>query len=335
MTLRASAFPLFVLATGAIYAAALFVTTRLGNVADPAVLAGAVAVDLVVLVPLLFYGLVVRGRGMSPVSVAPVVVLSLIGAYAVLPDAHENVLGPFEVGVALSEATLLTWAVLRIRTVVRSFHVSAEADLLARLREALAAAFGQGLATEAFASEAAVPLYAFGRGREALDQTAFGYRSRSGYGSLAAGIGIAALVELGLGHVLLLHYTGPTAALVHLVLSLYGALWLVADFRAMHARPIRLDSDHLLVRCGLRWTAEVPISQIAEVRRLERGSYARTEGFVDLTPLGRARYAVVLREPVRVHGPFGITREAVRLGLDVDDRERFETRLAEVIGAAG
>ncbi|MEL6615128.1 MAG: hypothetical protein AAFQ43_05290, partial [Bacteroidota bacterium] len=169
--------------------------------------------------------------------------------------------------------------------------------------------------------------------REPRDETAFGYRQRSGYPAVFAGFLIAAAVELALGHFLLLRYVGPTAAWIHLALSVYGTLWLVADLRAMHARPIRLDARGLLVRCGLRWTADVPLAQIAEVRRLEKGSYKGTDGFLDLTPLGSARYAVVLREPMRVRGPLGITREASRIGLDVDDRERFEAAIANALAS--
>lgn len=332
--LRSAAFPLFVLATLGVYAAALVATARLGSVPDPSVLAVAVGVDLVVLVPLLYYGLVVRARGASPITLAPVVVLSLVGAYAVLPEAHEGVLGWFEIGVALVEAAALAWIVLRIRAVIRAFRQSTEADLLARLREAFAAVFGPSLVAEVVAAEVANPLYAFGRGQEPHEEATFGYRRRSGYAVVFAAIAGIAVLELGLGHFLLLRYVGETAALAHVLLSLYGGLWLVADVRAMRARPIRLSEDGLVVRCGLRWTAEVPVSQIVEVRRLTKGSYAGTEGFRDLTPLGTARYSVVLREPVAVRGPLGITREATRLGLDVDDRERFEARLAAIVGRA-
>ncbi|MEM6326066.1 MAG: hypothetical protein AAF791_03015 [Bacteroidota bacterium] len=334
MTLRSAALPLFAVATIGVYAAALAVAARLSAAPDPTLLAAALAADVVVLVPLLYYGLVVWGRGASPITLAPVVALSLVGAYAVLPEAHEGVLGWFGIGVVLVEAAALTWVGLRARIVVRAYRRSTEADLLAKVRGALAAAVGPGLVTEALATEAVVPLYALGRGREPRDEDAFGYRARSGYVATCSAIGLVALVELGLGHFLLLRYVGETAALTHLALSLYGGLWLIADLRAMRARPIRLSADRLLIRCGLRWTAEVPVSQIVEVRRLTKGSYSGTAGFCDLTPLGEARYAVVLTEPVTARGPFGITRSATRLGLDVDDRERFEAQLAAIVGAA-
>ena len=334
MTLRTLALPLFALAAGAVYAVAWWIAGGLAASPSPTLLAAALAVDLVVLVPLLYYGLVVRGREASPVTLAPVGVLSLVGAYWILPEAYEGVLGPFEIGVALVEAAVLAWIVLRFRAVARAYRQSSEADLLARLREAFAAALGSGLAAEAFAAETAVPLYALGRGVEPRDGTTFGYRKRSGYGAVFAGIAIAALVELALGHFLLLRFVGASAAWVHLAISVYGTLWLVADLRAMHARPIRLTGDRLLIRCGLRWTADIPLALVSEVRRLEKGSYAGTDGFLDLSPLGAARYAVVLKEPVAVRGPLGITREATRLGLDVDDRQRFEAGLAEAVGEA-
>ena len=334
MARSAHSLLLFALATLGVYATALAVAAQLAVVPNPAPLAAAVAVDLVVLVPALYYVLLVRRRQRPAITLAPVVVLSLVGAYWVLPEAHEGVLGWFEIGVALAEAAALTWIAFRIRAVVRAFRASGEVDLLARLREAFGAAFGRGLLAEAFAAEVSVPLYAFGRGVEPRDATTFGYRQRSGYGAVFAAFALAAGVELALGHFLLLHYWNGVAAGVHAALSAYGVLWLVADLRAMRARPIRLDARGLLVRCGVRWTATLPLAQIAEVRRLEKGSYKGTEGFLDLTPLANARYCAILHEPVRVRGPFGITREATRIGLDVDDRQRLEAALAEALGAA-
>lgn len=328
------ALPTFALLTLGVYAASRLIIAQLDAAPDPRLLAGAVAVDLVVLVPALYYLLLVRSRQRPAITLAPVAVLSLVGAYWMLPKAYEGVLGPFEIGVALVEAAALTWIAFRIRAVVRVYRASGETDLLEKLRESFGAAFGHGFAMEAAVAEAAVPLYALGRGVEPRGATTFGYRQRSGYATVFAGIAVAGVVELAVGHFLILHFWNATAAAVHVALSLYGTLWLVADLRAMHARPIRLDARGLVLRCGLRWTVRVPLAQIVEVRRLEKGSYAGTEGFLDLTPLASARYAVVLREPVRVRGPLGITREASRLGVDVDDRERFEAALAEAIGAA-
>ena len=328
------ALPAFALAASGVYGAAFLAAARLDAVPHPAALAGAIGVDVVVLVPALFYALVLRGRHRPALALAPVVLLSLAGAYGVMSDAHEGVLGPFRPAVVLVEAAALTWVALRLRAVVRAARASGETDLLSRLREGSAEAFGAGALAEAAAAEVAVPLYALGAGRQRPDAGTFGYRARSGYAAVFGAIVLAGGVELALGHLLLLRYAGGTAAAVHLALSAYGALWLVADLRAMHARPIQLGARGLRLRCGLRWTADVPLAQISEVRRLERGSYAGTEGFVDLTPLARARYAVVLREPVRVRGPLGITREATRLGLDVDDRERFEAQIAALVGAA-
>ena len=66
----------FGLALTVIYLAALFVAAEVPRFERPGLLAAALTVDLTVLVPLLYYGLLVRRKGWPALSVAPVFLLS-------------------------------------------------------------------------------------------------------------------------------------------------------------------------------------------------------------------------------------------------------------------
>ena len=61
------------------------------------------------------------------------------------------------------------------------------------------------------------------------------------------------------------------AAWVLTGVSVYGAVWLVGDYRACVARRIEVTEESLRLRLGLRWEAEIPYSAIAEIVPLGPG----------------------------------------------------------------
>ena len=329
MTLRPSwplvAFAAF--ASAAYLIGALVVVPALASVARPDVLAAALAVDLAVLVPLAWAG-AVRARGGSWATLLPVVALSGAGAWLVLPAAHRGVLAPLAVAVPALEVGAL---VLVAVALVRAVRGGASGDASDRIRAAAARALGDGAAARAAAYEVAVIRYAVGPGSRP-EAGGFGYRRSSGYGAVAAGLAVAAALELVGGHVLVRHLWGDAAALVHLALSAYAVLWLVGDWRALGARPIRLDGGVLRVRCGVRWSVDVPVSEIETVYHVRRALPA-DRPTLDASVLKRPRFALDLLRPVVADGPYGLRRTVTRVALAVDEPERFLAALSEAMGA--
>ncbi|WP_412060830.1 hypothetical protein [Rubrivirga sp. IMCC45206] len=312
------------LASAAYLVGALVIVPALARVAQPDVLAAALAVDLVVLVPLAYAALVARVSGRWW-TLAPVVALSLGATWLVLPDAHRGVLDVallalpvLEVGAGLA----VVWAFARA---VRS---GASGDPYERLRAAAARVLPNA-AGRALAYELAVGRYALGP-LAAPPAGAFPGRRASGYGTVLAGIAVAAAMELVGGHVLVRHLWGDGAALVHLALSGYAIVWLVGDWRALGARPTTLDGDTLHVRCGLRWTAAVPVAAIEAVYHVRRPLPA-DRPTVRATA-GTPQFALDLRKPVVAEGPYGLRRTVTRVALSVDDPDRFVAALAVAMG---
>ena len=320
----------FGLAVAAVYAVERVVVGHLATVAEPGVLAAAVTLDLAVLVPAAYYGLLVRGRGWPALSVVPVFLLSLAGAALVLPDEHEALLQRLHLLVPLVEVGVLALVAVKGAAVVRAYR-AAGGDAYERLRVALGTVLPRGAGVLAY--ELALLRYAVvgWRERPPEGEAHLGVLGTSGYGPVLVGVLLAAVAELVAGHVLLQRLWGDTAALAHLGLSGYALLWLWGDYQALRLRPLRLGADGLAVHLGLRWDVCVPLDRIAAVRRLAR-PLPRASGYLDATPLGRARYLVELTAPVRVTGPYGLTRTVERLGIAVDEPARFERRLVDLLG---
>ncbi len=160
MTLsRPTAFTGFALSTAAVYAASAYVTTRLAE--SPEVLAVALTLDLTVLVPLLFYGLLVRGRGWPPASVGLAFLVSLGAAAPVIPEGHRAPLRVMQSLAVVVELGLTGYVLVRAaRAVRRAKSEAAEGDVVAWLRAGFRERLGVGWVADAAAYEVAVLYYA-------------------------------------------------------------------------------------------------------------------------------------------------------------------------------
>ncbi|MDT0633019.1 hypothetical protein RQM47_09030 [Rubrivirga sp. S365] len=312
----------------AVYAAAFVVLEVLPRADDAGAVAAGLTVDLVVLVPALYYAVLVRGRGWPTVTVAPMALVSYGAASALVPPEHHALLSALGYVLPAVELALVgyvgykAWGVIRAKREVDA----AGGDVYDRLRETLRDAFDVPAVAGALAYEVALLHYAFAVRPAEPPEHGVAYHRRGGYGAVVAAVLMAAALELVGVHFLLRSWS-ETAALVHLALSLYGVVWIVGDYRAMRRRPHELRADGLRLRCGLRWDVEVPWGAVLSVRKTRRP--APGDDYLSTVPVGDTGYLVELRAPVRATGPYGITRDVRRIGLVVDEPAAFEERLRE------
>ena len=93
MTIRQPMSPLwFAAPLFAVYAAAFFVVEVLPRTAAPGPIAAGLTVDLVVLVPALYYAVMIRGRGWPVITLAPVFLLSFGAASLAVPAEYHALL---------------------------------------------------------------------------------------------------------------------------------------------------------------------------------------------------------------------------------------------------
>jgi hypothetical protein len=79
------------------------------------------------------------------------------------------------------------------------------------------------------------------------DARAFSSHKRSGHGGLVFALLVLTAVEALAIHVLPTRWS-PVLAWIITALSLYGALWLLADYRASILRPVLVDSNEVWLR---------------------------------------------------------------------------------------
>jgi hypothetical protein len=334
MVLRLRAVPvlLFAALTATVYAAALLVVARMPRAARPEVLAGAVLVDLVVVVPLVYYLLFLRGRKW-PVGLVPVFLLSLVGASLVLPGDNRQLLSRVRLLALPAELGLVGLLLWRVRRVFAGLGAGgAETDVLDRLDQSFCRVLSNRRLASALAYEVSVlyyGLFCWRRRPARADGHSFSYHRTSGYGALILTLIMVSAVEIVGMHLLVRLWSGTVAWLLT-ALGVYAVLWMAGDYQAVRLRPVVAADDALLVRVGLRWSVPIPYALIEQVQPRGKESLSkRTPGYLRASLLTEPRMILVLRGAVRARGPYGLEKEVRRVGLAVDETDRLRAVLAE------
>ncbi len=317
-----------------IYATALAVVGQLSHLgARASAVAVGLTFDLVVVVPLAFYVLVVRPRRWPIVTVAPVLVLSALAASRVLPADRQQTLGVLEVLAIPVEVGLIGWIAWRGAKAVREARLDAATDPLEQFRRAAFELTRNHRAAAVAASEVAVFFYAIGswwaRPHVPVGTSAFTHHRRSGHAGIVLAFLLLLSVEGFAVHFLLRNWS-PVAAWIFTIGTAYGALWLIADYRATVLRPILVSDKDVLLRAGFRCTLQVPLAKIAAVGRTKPPLGKES---VDLTLLGAPTRWLTLSEPMVAEGPYGFRRRVRAVGIQPDATDGFD-RIFDELSAA-
>lgn len=217
---------------------------------------------------------------------------------------------------AMAEVALLAWVAIGLRRVLRSDP---------RIDRLLAASaqryFGNGITASLMEFEARVWYYGLLMRRPPQFDGEQHFLSAKAGGNASNQVAWIALmvIDIPLAHLLLHYVWSPTAAWVATALTVWGLLYLVADYRATLVRPVSLAADALLVRCGaLSADVAIPYAMIASVqrvphpdRRLKEKRYFRHQGEMNVE--------ITLRAGATLTTLLGGAKPATHAVLGVDD----------------
>jgi hypothetical protein len=334
LSLRAVRIVLFAVITAVIYATAVVVVSRLPRVARPDVLAVAVLLDLVAVVPLAYFLIFLRGKK-RVIGLTPVFLLSLAGAALVLPAEYRALLPRARLLALPAELALVAYLVWSVRWAFRKLETAGnDHDVLEALSAGIAGVIPSKPLASALAYEIAVVYYAlFSWFRRPPSNTApaFSYHRRNGYSALVFALIMVSAVEIPGLHIVV-HPWSAGAAWFLTALGLYAVLWIVGDFQGIRHRPIVVLKDGLRVRIGLRWSAFIPFSEITQIQSGKEAPPKRTAGYLRAVLLAEPQLLITLCNSVRAQGPYGLAREVTRVGVAVDDGDRLGAVLKERCG---
>ena len=297
----------------------------------PGLFSTGVAIDLTLGIPALVYFLLVRPKKISILILFPVFMISLWIATVMLPIAHQNFLGFEKKIIPLFEVVLIAYVFTKIRKIRQRYREikANEYFFLDSVRQAVSDVFHGNkvvnvLLTELLLMYLAVAGWFRKFDSNSLEYAGFTYHRKSSYSTIL-GVMIALLcIETVAFHIILLHWS-KVAAIILTGLSIYSLLWLVGDFHAIRLQPVLITQDNIQLRIGLRWKATIPISNISSVD-IGSGPPRKTKGYVRASVLG-ARLVLNLNQPATMKGLFGMERQASRIGLSIDDVDRFREEI--------
>ena len=282
-----------------------------------------VAADMLVVLPALFYWLVVRPYRLPLSSLVAVLGACLALATWLLPG---RALLPLRLLPALLEAATLGLAAARARRLVRAYRAAYAQD--PRFWPSAQAALGSlGAAGEVLRTELQMLRYAVLSWRAAPEvpagATAFSSHRESGFKALVATAALLLVVEASCAHLLARHWC-PELAPWLLLLDGYGLLFLLGHARAVCLRPVLLGPDELRLRVGFIWELAVPRDSVVAAEVL-REAPPTAPGLLGLSKLLFASPNLMLTfaGPVVVRGPYGLRRPAQRIAVYLDQPRQF------------
>jgi len=316
----------FLAAAAAICACSILIAGMLPRLQNAGAVAVGVTCDLLLVLPALYYLLLVRGRRWPAIGLVPVFIVCLLAAGWILPAEHQGTLTLFEWAAVPAELGLLGYvgwrAVRSIRSARRHLR-EGSADAFGAIREAARETIGSERVADMLAQELAMFYYAFGSWRAPLPRAGGGFSSyrKNSYGTFLAAIVMVLVVETVAVHLALYMLWSPVAAWALTAISLYTLVWMVGDWRALRLRTTEVTTERILIRLGTRWEVEIPREDV--VFAGPPGEAAPGERPLKLALIGRPDVEIRLSRPVTVRGLYGLRRTSDVVLLQVDDPERF------------
>ncbi|HUD94050.1 hypothetical protein [Sphingobium sp.] len=324
--------PAFLCAAAAIYVANIFLARTHAQWSTEPFPEWAVAFDVFLLIPVL-YLLILRPtfRKAGLAAFALVSLGILVGSFAIPPDekawwtTFEQVRWIYLGALAAAQITVIG-AVLR--DIRRNRHAP---NLEFAIEGAIARRVREPAIRRLLQADARMWAYALVRNHARFTWPAeafFGAKHDSNASNQQAFL-LLMVAEVPIAH-FFIHLLSPTAAIVVSALSLYGLVFLLAEYRATLYRGSTLQCDHLHVRSGVLGDLIVPY---ACVRSIERVSHRprRARRALRYTGTGTANVKLVLDAGTRLDTLAG-SREVDVVYLGLDEPERFLAELRSRLG---
>ncbi len=313
----------------AVFRAAIFVSVALtlGLIArsqlvtSSDLLATAVAIDLVVTLPVI-YLLLIRKSSVPKTTVVPVFVACTLAASILLPDSQTEFLKIIATyAIPVAEVVVIGYLGFRIYRTRAAFlaEQGAGRDLMERLRNAFVRELKPEFVARAAAFEISTLILAFW-GQRRPEGVTFTYHRRDSPRTLL-GVFMGLLVaETAVVHILVAMWS-PIVAWLATAASVYLLIQMIAHFRGVSSRPITVTKESLFIRCGILGDLEVDLKLVDSVKHIsERGTGDIFE-LGTLGPLTQANVFIEFTRPVAVYKPFGSVSNVQRIAIAVDEPE--------------
>ena len=307
-----------------------FIVRSTGYAQNTDLLSLAVTVDVVLLIPGVYFLLAIF-LGWRKLTVIPVFVLSLVSAHLLLPSSGEGYLKVAELALAPIEIAVLVFLTIKVRQIRKGYRDarSPSGEFQETLEGVLGQLIDQPQVVRILASELSFIHYGLFAWRKrplyTTTDEVFTYHEKSGLGLIIGVFMVLIAIETPVLHYFI-SMKFPTLAWVVTALGLYGVVFILADFNACRWRPIRVADGNLFLVTGLRWRCTIPLS---EIDRVEANTFEieDKEGLLNAAVIGNQNLIIKLKNPHTATGIYGFKKNFDRAAVTVDEPAKLMTAL--------
>ncbi|WP_046757110.1 hypothetical protein [Kordia jejudonensis] len=298
--------------------------------ANSPVLSLAITLDVLLTIPCIYF-LLIRKTNIPKTTVVPMMILGLvIGMYS-LPEHNQQYLQLFKTWfLPIIELSIATFIIFKVRKTIRIYKSQKDnsIDFFTTLKKTCAEILPKPLVLP-FVTEISVFYYGFVYWkRRKLAENEFSYHKESGSVALYFVSIMLIGIEIMPIHHLLAKWS-TIAAWILTILSIYSGFQVFGYVKSLMKRPIAVTKDTLLLRYGIMHEAEIPLSDIKEIR-LSTKSFTKEDNILRFALLGELESHNVIIEThteQTLYGLFGIKKPFTKLALHVDKPAEFREYL--------
>lgn len=287
-----------------------------------------ITLDLLVTIPIIYF-ILIRKTTIPKTTIVPMMILGLLIGIFTLPETNHQYLNIFKTWfLPIIEISVVSFVIIKVRKAIL-FHKSQKntsVDFFTTLKKTCAEILPKPIVVP-FATEIAVFYYGFiNWKRRKLAKNEFSYHKESGSVVLFYVFIMLIAIETVPIHFLLAKWN-PIAAWILTLLSIYSGFQLFGFVKSLSKRPIEVTKDTLLLRYGIMHEAEIPLSEIKEIK-LSKKSFTKEDNITRFALLGEMESHNIIIEvhnEQTLHGLFGIKKPFTKLALHVDKDVAFKT----------
>ena len=303
---------------------------------NPTKLATAITIDLVLVIPLLYF-LLIRKKTIPKITVITSVVIGLVVASVILPAENQEILSLVKTyAIPVIELVIVYLIITKSRKIIKNYKLQNNGNL--DFYEAMSLAVKEVVPTKAasvLTTEIAVIYYCFISWRKRiLQENEFSYHNKSTSVSVILGFILVILIETFTLHHLLSKWS-IIVAWILTFLSIYTCLQMVALLKSLSKRPIFIDekNQQVILRYGIFSEAIIPFSNIKNVRLFEK-DISEDKTVTVFSPLGRlegVNMLIEIHQKSNFNGFYGFKKKYTSLVFFVDEKHQFVKKVQKNI----
>lgn len=302
---------------------------------NPSVFSLAITIDLLLVVPIIYYILIRKTEIPKTTVVAVMVIGLLIGSYF-LPKENQTYLELFKTwALPIIEVSILTYVIIKVRSAVIKYKnlTDKSPDFFTTLKSICYEILPKKLVLP-FATEIAVLYYGFINWRKPrLKENEFTYHKNSGTLAL---LGVFILILCG--ETIALHFLlalwSSTAAWILTILSIYTAIQVFGFAKSLSKRPTSINHDSLSLKYGILNEVEISFPDIDNIELSKKQLDEKDVLTKRLSPLGELEshnLIIHLNKENELIGLYGIRKKFTVLAFHIDNNEEFKSQMDIVL----